>query len=88
MQNWEMWLAAIIINIFIGIIYWKLNPIGSNQMDFRGVYLILILLCFNLIVGISIVIYTALKGNTFEGHPFLILSMVLLLIIWRIRRSN
>jgi hypothetical protein len=82
MKNWKMWLAAIGINILTCIIYWMLFPKANADFDLRGLFLFFFLIGFNFIIGFSIAAYTAFKGKDIEGHPFLTISMLFLLISW------
>jgi hypothetical protein len=82
MKNQTMWFSAIIVNILTCITYWMLNPKVNRGFDYRALFLFFFLIGFNFIIGFTIAAYTAFKGRDIEGHPFLMISLLLLLISW------
>jgi hypothetical protein len=86
MKNWKMWLIAIVTNILFYYVYWWLNPIHHNRniLDLRWLSLLFYLIIFNFIIGIFMATHTSLKRKKIEGQPFLIISILLLLIGWGI----
>jgi hypothetical protein len=86
MKNWKMWLTAICTNILFYYVYWWSNPIHSRRsfLDLRWFTLLFYLIVFNFIIGILITAYNAYKKKKFEANPFLVISILLLLIGWGI----
>jgi hypothetical protein len=84
MKNWKTWLAAIVLNILVYVIYWQLNPKTQSEFDFRGLFLLFYLITFNLALGFSIVVHNSITGKKLNPIPFLLIMLLILLISWGI----